>query len=99
MKIKVPVKDLKKENVGRMIEEKLKGDIEHAYTITGLLVELFNIKMTDIENKSFRDWPKGIPTKYTKIRLHLEKLVRSGLVEKNMDGRAGVYWWVGNNTK
>jgi len=99
MKIKIPVSELRKTSSFDKIKEALQKNPKDAYTISGLLVEVLGIKKADIENKTFSDWPKGVPSKYTKVRLYLEKLCSQGLVKRDKHERAWVYYWSNKNEK
>ena len=93
IKIKVPVKDIEKDDICSKIEERLKQDKENAYTIAGLMIEVLKIKPADIENKPFKDWKKGLPSKYTSIRLCLQRLKKEEKVNVKKHGKAWIYWW------
>ena len=95
MTIKVPVKDLQKEDTCAKVRGYLANDPDNAYTISGLIVRIFGIKEGDIHNKPFRDWPKGMPSLYTRIRLCLNKLINDGEVKVIKHGKAWVYHWTG----
>jgi len=91
--IKIPVKEITQERpVIEIIEEKLKSDKGNAYTILGLMIECFNAKERDI-NQPFRNWKRGQPTLYSRIRVALDKLVNQGKVKKAKKGKAMHYWY------
>ena len=92
---KTPIKTIKNDNVEEKIKSTLKKAREEgdAYTIAGLMIDAFGVKERDIHNKSFSDWPKGLPTMYTRIRVTLEKLVNEDRVIKEKYGKAYHYWW------
>lgn len=94
LKIKVPVKEIGRDNVYEKVKRKLMTDADNAYTVSGLVIEIFNVNKKQIENKPFRDWPAGLPTVYSRIRTSLNKLVKQNLVKTTKHGRAWVYWWV-----
>lgn len=93
LKIKVPVKKIRKENVCEKVEKTLKNDPENAYTIMGLMIENFGVKEEEILGKSFSDWPKEYPTLYSRIRRCLDELVEKNKIDMTKDGKAYVYWW------
>lgn len=92
MKIKVPVKSLEREDVCAKVEAKLAQDPENAYTVSGMMVEVFGVKESDIENKPFSAWKKGLPTLYGRIDRCLKKLKEAGKVNCKKHERAWVYW-------
>jgi hypothetical protein len=94
LKIKIPIKDIVVDSVERKIEERLREDKKNAYTIMGIMIELFNVKEQDMRNKSFPQWKEGLPSLYTKVRVALERLVENGKAKKAKHGKAFVYWWV-----
>lgn len=93
MKIKVPVRDLQKEDACGKVRSYLANDPDNAYTVSGLLVKIFGVEEEDILSKPFRDWPKGVPSLYTRIRICLNKLIKDGEVKVEKHGRAWVYYW------
>ena len=94
--IKVPVKEIKANRpVCETVEEKLKADAANGYTVMGFMVEYFGVKEADINGVPFKDWKKGQPSLYTRIRTCLERLHKEGKVGKSKRGQAFVYWWNG----
>jgi len=93
MKKKIPIKDLDKEDACIKVEHKLQNDPDNAYTISGLIVKVFGIKESQIENKPFRDWPKGVSGLYSRINNCLIKLKAEGYVKSIKHERAWVYYW------
>lgn len=92
--IKTPIKEINQEKpVIEIVEEKLKSDKNNAYTISGLMVECFGVKESDI-NQPFRDWKTGQPALYSRIRVALDKLIEEGKVKKGKKGKAIHYWIV-----
>lgn len=96
---KIPVKELQTKDTYSRILEQLRSDPENAYTISGLMIDVFGVKEKDIKNKPFSYWPKGVPSLYTRIRLCLEKLQKNGYVKSMKHGRAWVYHWIGHQDK
>ncbi len=94
MKIKIPIKELEKDDVFTKVEETLKNDPKNAYTIIGIMIETFKVKPEDVENKSFSSWRKGLPTMYSRIGRSLKKLEMLGKIKSKKHERAWVYWWV-----
>lgn len=91
---KVPVEEVeKKQDVTSTVIEVLRNDPKNAYTIGGIMVEGFEVKEKDIENKSFSEWKKGQPTLYSAIRRTVDKLTEQGKLKQKKHGRATVYWW------
>jgi hypothetical protein len=93
IKIKVPVKNLEKEDVYSKVEETLKNDQENAYTIGGIMVTTFGVKEEDIHNKPFSAWKKGQPTLYGRIDRSLRRMAKEGKAHCKKHERAMVYWW------
>lgn len=94
VKIKIPVESVEKEDVCTKVEEALKKDKENAYTISGLMIEVFRVKKDDIENKPFSAWKKGLPTLYSRIGNCLRKLEKTGKVKSRKHEKAFVYWYI-----
>jgi len=90
--VKVPRSQIKAESVLDKVKKHLQENSDYAFTRIGLMVEVFSFKKEDL-NAPFRDWPKGAPTLYTRIRLALEKLKDEGLVESSKQGKKFLYWW------
>ena len=99
MTIKIPVNKIKKDDELKLIEEKLRKDPANAYTIQGIMVEVFGVKESEIHGKSFSDWKKGLPTLYSKVRRALERLEKDKKVKSAKHGKARVYWWDKNKEK
>ena len=96
--IKVPVSELKKLSICEHVEDALKNDPENAYTASGIMIEVFGVKKSAIENKPFKEWGEDqklgkLPTLYGRIRNCLEKSVEAGSVLKKHDGKRDLYWW------
>lgn len=96
---KISVKELRTKDTYSRVLEQLKSDPENAYTISGLMIDVFGIKEKDINNKSFSNWPKGVPSLYTRIRICLEKLQKNGYVKSVKHSRAWVYYWIRRDEK
>ena len=94
IKIKVPIKELEKMDVYSKVLSTLRDDSNNAYTVSGIMIQSFGVKTKQIENKPFRDWDKGLPSLYTKIRICLDKMKKHGMVNVKKHGKAWVYWWV-----
>lgn len=90
--IKIPRSQLETESVLDKVKKHLQENSDYAFTRSGLMVEVFGFKKEDL-NAPFRDWPKGAPTLYTRIRLALEKLKDEGLVGSSKQGKKFLYWW------
>jgi len=90
--IRVPLDEVQEDSVYDKVVTHLKSNPKFAYTIGGLIVELYGYKAEDL-NAPFKDWPKGAPSQYTRVRLSLEKLKKEGLVEAKKQGRKVLYWW------
>ncbi len=93
MKIKIPIKELEREDVYDKVEEALMKDPENAYTTMGIMVEVFGVKPQEVKNKPFSDWKKGLPTMYGRIDRCLKKLKKEGKVNQKKHGKAWVYWY------
>ena len=90
--IKIPVNEVEKDSVYDRVVTHLKSNQKFAYTISGLIVELYGYKAENL-NAPFKDWPKGAPSQYTRVRIVLEKLKKEGAIEAKKQGRGVVYWW------
>ncbi|MHA1578347.1 MAG: hypothetical protein ACTSUQ_01805 [Candidatus Freyarchaeota archaeon] len=90
--IKIPRSQLEQDSVIDKVKDHLEKNPEDAYTIMGLMVEVFNYNPDDL-NGPFMTWPKDAPSLYTKIRLALEKLKKDKLVDSKKRGRANFYYW------
>lgn len=93
MKIKIPIKNLERDDVYSKVEETLRKDPENAYTIGGIMVTSFGVKTEDIKNKPFSAWKKGQPTLYGRVDRNLRKLVQQGKAKCKKHERAMVYWY------
>jgi len=93
--IKTPIQKIEANNVDEKIENALKKATNegNAYTILGLMIDIFGVKEKDIHNKSFSDWPGDLPTLYSRINRKLNKLNKEKKVEKQKYGKAYHYWW------
>jgi len=90
--IKVALKDIQKESVYDKVKAHLEANPTYGYTISGLLVEIYKYKPQELD-APFRDWPKGAPSQYTRIRLALEKMQKDKIVNSTKQGRKFLYWW------
>jgi hypothetical protein len=93
--IKVPLKEIQKESVYDKVKAHLKANPSYGYTISGLLVEIYGYKAQELD-APFRDWPRGAPSQYTRIRLALEKMQKEGSVNSTKQGRKVLYWLKGS---
>ena len=94
VKIKIPVKTLEKEDICAKIENVLQKDKDNAYTISGLMIEVFKIRKEDIENKPFSAWRNGLPTLYSRISRCLRRLEKLGKIKSTKHEKAFVYWYI-----
>lgn len=93
---KIPVKEVEgTETTCETVERTLIEDKGNAYTISGLMVDAFGVKESDIYNKPFSQWKSGQPSLYTRIRLCLGTLVKEGKVKQRKKSKAMLYWWAG----
>jgi hypothetical protein len=90
--IKIPRSQLESNDVDEKIKGHLRNNPENAYTIGGLMVEVFGANAEDL-NAPFKDWPKGMPSLYTKIRHVLEKLKADGTIDSKKRGKGYFYFW------
>jgi hypothetical protein len=77
----------------KKIIEFLKSNVGKAYSIQGILVNVFNVKEEDIKGVSFCDMKAGLPTLYSRIRATLKRLVISGNVKMGKSEKAFFYYW------
>jgi hypothetical protein len=94
--IKIPRSQLEGESTHDKIREYLQKNSKDAYTIMGLMVELFGAKAEDL-NGPFKDWSEGMPSLYTRVRLALEKLRAEKLIDSKKHGKAYFYFWRGRD--
>lgn len=90
--IKIPRSQLESNNVIDKIKKHLQANPKEAYTIMGLMVEIYGIDKEKL-NGPFSTWPEGAPSLYTRIRLALEKLKAEGLIDSKKHGKAQFYFW------
>ena len=90
--IRVALKDIDKESVYDKVRNYLEKNTGYGYTISGLLVEIFGYKAGEL-NAPFRDWPKGAPNQYTRVRLALMKMVEEKSVSSTKYGKGFLYSW------
>lgn len=81
-------------NVPKEVRNFLQKNKENAYTIQGILINLYGIKEKDVRGVSFKNMKKGLPTLYTKVRRTLEKLVEEGKANKKQRGHAIYYYLI-----
>jgi hypothetical protein len=93
--VKVPLCDIQEESVYNKVVAHLRSNPKFAFTISGLLVEIYKYRAEDL-NAPFKDWPKGAPTQYTRVRVALEKLKQEGFVEGKKQGKKVLYWFKTN---
>src|SRR3989344_1113223 len=93
MKIKIPIKEMEKDDVYSKVEDTLKKDPNNAYTIGGIMVTAFGVQEEDIHNKPFSAWKKGQPTLYGRIDRCLKKMAQNGFANCRKHERAMVYWY------
>ena len=91
--IKIPIKQLETESILDKVKKHLQENSAYAFTRAGLMVEIFGYKEEEL-NAPFKDWPKGAPTLYTRIRLALKNLKKKGLIESTKQGKKYLYWWI-----
>jgi hypothetical protein len=90
--IKIPRSELENGDVVDKIGEQLRRNSKDAYTIMGLMVEVFGIDKERL-NGPFSNWPNGAPSLYTRIRLALEKLKKESVINSRKQGKAVFYYW------
>ena len=99
MKLTVPVNRLKdKTNMAKKIVDKLKSDRNNSYSIGGLMVTAMGVPENKIR-QGFGTWDAGLPTMYGRINFILKKLMKKGFVKRVKDGKAWMFYWVGNDHK
>jgi hypothetical protein len=96
--LRVPLDEVQEDSTFDKVINLLKSNPKYAYTIIGLVVELYKYDPEDL-NASFKDWPKGAPSQYTRVRLALEKLKKEGKIEAKKQGKKGLYWWKSSDNK
>lgn len=90
---KISIAELQKETVGEKVEIFLKNSEYNAYSVPGIMIELFNINESDIKGVSFKDMKEGLSTLYSKIRRKLDSLVKQNKAVKKKYSRAYFYYW------
>jgi hypothetical protein len=93
--IKVLLKDIQEEAVVDKVQAHLKANPTYGYTIGGLLVEVYGYDAQELD-APFKDWPRGAPSQYTRVRYALEDLQKRGLINSKKQGRKVLYWWKGS---
>ncbi len=91
--IKIPRSQLESNDVHEKVKQHLRKNPEDAYTISGLMVEIFGANAKDL-NAPFKYWPKGMPSLYTRIRLVLEKLKAERIIDSKKRGKGYFYFWL-----
>jgi hypothetical protein len=94
--IKILKNKLQTEDIYERVKNHLQKNSEYAYTRAGLIIEIYGYSKDEL-NAPFRDWPKGAPNQYTRIKRVLEKLGEEGLIESKKEGKRFLYWWKNNN--
>jgi hypothetical protein len=89
--IKIP-RDALTESVADQVKDFLKKNQTEAYTVMGMMVELFGARPKDM-NGAWATWPKGLSNTYNKVRRSLDQLIKTGLVDKKKKGKAFYYLW------
>jgi hypothetical protein len=90
--VKMPLSQLESKTVVQRVREHLQRNVDDGYTISGLLVELYDYSPTEL-NGPFKSWPKGAPSQYTRIRHALEDLKAKKLVQSIKHEKAYFYFW------
>jgi predicted transcriptional regulator len=90
--IKIPKKKLQAGDTYERVKNHLQNNSEYAYTRAGLIVELYEYTKDELD-APFKDWPKGAPNQYTRIKRVLAKLEEEGLIESKKEGKRFLYWW------
>jgi len=95
--IKVPISQIGTDVKDKVLNHLLENP-DYAFTIAGLMVEIFRYKAEDL-NASFKDWPKGAPSLYTRIGFALKDVKKSGVVNSKKEGKKFLYWLVKEELK
>lgn len=94
--MKIPVKEVLKEldvyGVGDQILKFLRGNVNEAYTVRGIMVECFNISVKEIEIFQYLKWSTKTLRLYGKINRALKRLIKNNLILKRKEGRAWHYY-------
>lgn len=90
--VKVPIDEIQDKPVIDEVKGHLASNPKFAFTISGLLVELYGYKAEAL-NAPFKEWPAGAPSQYTRVRLALEKLKKEGIISAKKQGKKVLYWW------
>lgn len=90
--MKIPRSQLENGDVYEKVKEHLRRNPKDAFTIGGLIVELFGANAKDL-NAPFKDWPKGLPSLYTRISHALKKLKAEKVIDSKKHGKAYFYFW------
>lgn len=96
--IKVPVSEITGVDFCEKIEDKLFSDKKNAYTVCGIMVDVFGVKPELFENKPFKEWKEDpkygkTTTMYSKIRNCLTRSVKKGVILTKRQGKKDLYWW------
>src|SRR2546422_9449102 len=92
--MKIAKKDLHV-NPDIKIEEFLRKDPDNAYTINGILVEVFGVDPKNLRGP-WSNWPGNLPTLYGRVRRVLDRLHLAGKVTKGKQGKAVFWGWNGD---
>jgi hypothetical protein len=92
VKIKIPINKIEKNDICEKVIEHLEKDKNNAYTVQGLMMEVFGVNKKDLEGTSFSDRNKNLNTMYGRITNCLRKLEKFGKVKSAKHERAFVYW-------
>ena len=92
--MKVAKRDLRM-GVDDKIERFLREHSDDAYTINGLLVEVYGVEAKDLRGP-WAAWPGKLPTLYGRVRRVLDKLYVTGKLTKGREGKATFWAWKGN---
>src|SRR5437879_5308358 len=90
--IKMKKSDLGKVGVDDEIANFLRKHESDAYTIRGIMYELYNVPTDDMQG-SWSAWPKSLPTLYGRINRGLERLRKAEKISKTRKGPADFWAW------
>ncbi len=90
--IKMKKADLDSAGPDEEIARFLTKHADDAYTIRGIMHELYEVATADMQDK-WSVWPHGLPSLYSRVNRALERLRKAGKITKTRKGRADFWAW------
>ena len=90
--VKMKKAELGNDGVDTKLEDYLKEHSDDAYTVQGLMIELYGVPPEDIKG-SWKVWPRGLPALYGRIRRALDRLQEAGKITCTKHSKAFFWAW------